>query len=168
MYNRFLSYLNFLWHSKNEHGVHSPFIFNYVTRCLYGKKHYSSNKTQNLVLKSLVYFQCQTLTIVPNCPGFESEIKKMLHTISLESWSSELIFIADCNKDLLLTYLYNNKSIGNNTVIVLGNMYKDKESSLLWIELKKSVKVTVTIDMYHCAVIFFRKEQVKQHFKIRI
>ncbi|WP_284652373.1 O-methyltransferase [Flavobacterium terrisoli] len=34
------SYLNFLWHSKNEHGVHSPFVFDLVTKCLYDKKLY--------------------------------------------------------------------------------------------------------------------------------
>lgn len=32
------SYLNFLRHSKNEHGVHSPFVFDLVTKCFYDKK----------------------------------------------------------------------------------------------------------------------------------
>ena len=34
------SYLTFLWNSKNEHGVHSPFVFNLVTKCFYDKKKY--------------------------------------------------------------------------------------------------------------------------------
>jgi predicted O-methyltransferase YrrM len=32
------SYLKFLYHSKNEHGVHSPFVFDLVTKCFYDKK----------------------------------------------------------------------------------------------------------------------------------
>lgn len=32
------SYLQFLWKSKNEHAVHSPFVFNLVTKCFYDKK----------------------------------------------------------------------------------------------------------------------------------
>ena len=34
------SYITFLWNSKNEHGVHSPFVFNLVTKCFYDKKKY--------------------------------------------------------------------------------------------------------------------------------
>ena len=34
------SYINFLWNSKNQHGVHSPFVFNLVTKCFYNKKNY--------------------------------------------------------------------------------------------------------------------------------
>ncbi|MBO9584163.1 MAG: class I SAM-dependent methyltransferase [Flavobacterium sp.] len=32
------SYLKFLWHSKNEHAVHSPFVFSLLTKCFYDKK----------------------------------------------------------------------------------------------------------------------------------
>jgi len=32
------SYLKFLWDSKNEHAVHSPFVFNLLTKCFYDKK----------------------------------------------------------------------------------------------------------------------------------
>ena len=42
------SYLKFLWNSKNEHGVHSPFVFDLVTKCFYDKK----SKPEYLVLKN--------------------------------------------------------------------------------------------------------------------
>ena len=41
------SYLQFLWHSKNEHGVHSPFVFSLVTKCFYDKK----NKPEYTLIK---------------------------------------------------------------------------------------------------------------------
>ncbi len=34
------SYANFLWKSKNEHGIHSPFVFDLVTKCFYDKQNY--------------------------------------------------------------------------------------------------------------------------------
>ena len=32
------SYIKFLWNSKNEHGIHSPFVYDLVTKCFYDKK----------------------------------------------------------------------------------------------------------------------------------
>ena len=41
------SYLQFLWNSKNQHGVHSPFVFDLVTKCFYDK----SSKPEYATLK---------------------------------------------------------------------------------------------------------------------
>lgn len=32
------AYFRFLWYSSNQHGVHSPFVFQLVTRCFYDNK----------------------------------------------------------------------------------------------------------------------------------
>jgi predicted O-methyltransferase YrrM len=39
VFSRILSYINFLFKSKNQHGVHSPFVFDLLTKCLYQKTH---------------------------------------------------------------------------------------------------------------------------------
>ncbi|MES2811652.1 MAG: class I SAM-dependent methyltransferase [Bacteroidota bacterium] len=38
MFHIVKAYIKFLWHSSNQHGVHSPFVFNLVTKCFYDKK----------------------------------------------------------------------------------------------------------------------------------
>lgn len=168
MYYRFISYLIFLWHSKNEHGVHSPFIFKYVTQCLYAKETHTNHKAQNVVLKSLAYFKCQSIAIVPANPILEAQVKNIFPTISVDSMSAELIYIPDYTEVELQSYLYNNKKVRNDTVVILGNIFKNRNNAILWKKLKASNKVRVTVDMYHCAALFFRKEQVEEHFKIRI
>jgi len=37
-----------------------------------------------------------------------------------------------------------------------------------WSEIKKHPKVTVTVDIFYWGIVFFRKEQEKEHFKIRL
>jgi predicted O-methyltransferase YrrM len=41
MYYQIKSYLIFLYKSTNAHGIHSPFVYDLVTKCFYDKKHYS-------------------------------------------------------------------------------------------------------------------------------
>lgn len=48
------SYLNFLWNSKNEHGVHSPFVFDLVTKCFYDKVPYPEYTILKNYRKSLL------------------------------------------------------------------------------------------------------------------
>lgn len=40
MFHLIKSYINFIWNSKNQHGVHSPFVFDLVTKCFYVRKNY--------------------------------------------------------------------------------------------------------------------------------
>jgi len=54
MYLLVKSYLNFLWHSKNEHGVHSPFVFDLVTKCFYDKQQYPAYSLLKKYRKSLL------------------------------------------------------------------------------------------------------------------
>ncbi len=49
-----ISYLKFLFRSKNQHGVHSPFVFDLVTKCFYDKKNYSEYSVLKNYRKSLL------------------------------------------------------------------------------------------------------------------
>jgi predicted O-methyltransferase YrrM len=54
MFHGVKSYLKFLWNSKNEHGVHSPFVFDLVTKCFYDKKTKSEYSILKRYRKSLL------------------------------------------------------------------------------------------------------------------
>ncbi len=51
--NRFLAYMKFLFASTNEHGVHSPFVFDLVTKCFYDRKDFSEYKTLRKYISGL-------------------------------------------------------------------------------------------------------------------
>ena len=69
---QFKSYLKFLLKSTNEHGVHSPFVYNFVTRCLYNKQlvnrqeikgfpPYPIQKTINVIIEDYSLFRGKKL-----------------------------------------------------------------------------------------------------------
>lgn len=162
---KLLSYLNFLLSSTNQHGVHSPFVYNYVTKCLYSKPKKSPAKTINILLKSIRYFDVENIWLPTNEEALHERIKVANPSIQMKS-PFDLIFTdandLDKNMDGITTKIH------NDTILLIDSIYKNKTNNDRWRNLKNRDKVTVTIDMYYCGAAFFRKEQVKEHFKIRI
>ncbi|WP_457615540.1 O-methyltransferase [Lutibacter sp.] len=56
----------------------------------------------------------------------------------------------------------------NNSVAIFDDINWSKEMQETWSEIKNFPEVTITIDTYFWGIVFFRKEQVKQHFVIRL
>ena len=53
------------------------------------------------------------------------------------------------------------------SVFIFDDIYWSREMKEAWEEIKNNKKVTVSIDLFYMGIIFFRKEQVKEHFMIR-
>ena len=161
-----IKYLKFLLTSTNQHGVHSPFVYNYITKCLYTEQNYKGSKTSNVLLKSIRYFNIKNMWL----PSNQKVLKKMIETeftsIEFKNRPYDLVYmdISDIKSQFYLL----SDEIHNDTLLLLNSIYKNKEHVNLWKALKKRSEVTVTIDMFHCGMVFFRQEQVKEHFKIRI
>lgn len=56
----------------------------------------------------------------------------------------------------------------NNSVIIFDDIYWSKEMTEAWETIKKHPTTQISIDLFHLGLIFFRKEQPKQHFKIKL
>lgn len=59
-----------------------------------------------------------------------------------------------------------NQSV-NESVFVFDDIHWSKEMEEAWKEIKNHPKVTLTVDLFFMGIIFFKMEQVKEHFIIR-
>lgn len=56
----------------------------------------------------------------------------------------------------------------NNSVFVFDDIYWSQGMTKAWEEIKNHPQVTVSVDLFFIGLIYFRKEQVKQNFKLRV
>lgn len=259
MFFQIKSYLKFLWYSKNEHAVHSPFVFTLITKCFYDKKSkpeyailnnyrktllantntidvtdfgagskvFKSNKRAiaqiaktagitskraELLFRITNYFQPKSIleigtslglatvalalgdknakiTTLEGCPEtakiaqnqfqeFElanitsvvTQFESYLNDLKLETLNLKLIFF-DGNHSKKATLNYFEKllpTVTNDTVWIFDDIHWSADMEEAWESIKKHPKVTVTIDTFQWGLVFFRREQPKEHFVIRV
>lgn len=59
------------------------------------------------------------------------------------------------------------KKAHNSSIFVFDDIRWSDEMTLAWEKIKNHPKVNVTIDLYSMGIVFFRKEQEKEHFVLR-
>ena len=259
MFFQIKAYLKFLWHSKNEHAVHSPFVFNLITKCFYDKKNkaeYSildnyrqdlienksnievtdfgagskifksnsriiaqiaktagiSSKRAKLLFRITHYFQpenilelgtslglatsalalgnpkasittlegcANTIAItkiqlqkfnINNVKSITTEFSTYFTTHNVQLTTHNLIYF-DGHHSKKATLDYFEKllpTIDNDTVWIFDDIHWSAEMEKAWETIKKHPKVSVTIDTFQWGFVFFRREQPKEHFIIRV
>lgn len=160
----FLAYLKFLFLATNQHGVHSPFVYAFVTKCIYNKDNYSKKKGNNIVLKIIAYFKIVELNLQDKNKNLELEIAHHFPETGYNYDANDFIYFDNLNNNTD-NYIEDNKKIHNETIVFINNIYKQKKT---WNSLIDKDKITVSIDLFYVGILFFRREQVKEHFKIRI
>ena len=280
---RIQSYIKFLFKSQNQHGLHSPFVYDLVTNCFYDKKKYKEYKLLNDYRKDLLknhkiikvtdfgagsrvftsnertisaiaknvgipkkrarflfrlvnYLECKnnlelgtslgigaaalaankksSLISIEGCPqtadiarqqlkkyGFNNvklmvgEFEEILSRILTQPQEKNktgdsgisaraqpqttnhkprttfdlIYFDGHHTKEATLKYFHQLLPIAhNNSVFVLDDIHWSPGMEAAWEEIKGHPQVKVTIDTFFLGLVFFRKEQEKQHFRIRL
>lgn len=163
---KFRSYLKFLLHSTNHHGIHSPFVFDYLTRCLYTKPKASQAKTHNVLLKSIPYFNAKHISIQGNTPLKNQVLEEFPNSSENDHPIDILYFESSLNQNP--NELFSNFQLHNDSLVLFNNIYESPDTLANWYIFTKSKFVTVSMDLFYGGLLFLRKEQVKQHFTIRI
>lgn len=251
-----LQYLKFLWSSKNQHGVHSPFVYQLITKCLYDNIKYaeysylkayrnrllkvrktisiddlgagsrisngserkisemaknagSSLKQAQLLFRLVKFFKPESILelgtslgvstlslgmayskariitvegskglfeFTKNQPEFKSQqifflndsFKNYLESLGTEKF--DFVFLdGDHTKDgtleyfeMLLPYFH------NDSILLIDDIYWSKGMKTAWEVIQEHPQTKITVDLFYKGLVFFRREQQKEHFKIRL
>ncbi|MCK0157236.1 hypothetical protein MWU65_08620 [Cellulophaga sp. F20128] len=156
-----IAYLKFLVIATNHHGVHSPFIYNYITKCLYTKERLSTGKSENALLKTIDYFNVSAVDI--KYPDLTIRLEKTHPHLSYTNEIADFVYFPGPSLTKLKAIKYH-----NNTVVFIDNIHNTRQTEIQWEAIKNLDTIRVTVDLFYFAIVFFRKEQAKEHFTIRI
>lgn len=164
------NYFKFWWKSSNEHGVHSPFVFNLLTKGLYPK----DSRWKKLAKKNafpqrvLAYYAPKHIAII----GVEQKIEVTSTVVTCfkpSQGKSDLIWIGsslDQQSALTSDILY--AAMHNDTVLMFDRRKENSVVVQLWEDVVSDERFIVTLDFYYFGLAFIRSEQLKQHFTLRM
>ncbi len=112
----------------------------------------------------VAYFNSTTVHISEENEALENQIQEQFVNVKISNTSANLWYVARLNKSTLQK-ISTSHDFHNNSILFINDIYKNKR---IWEELIQQQKIKVSINMFYCGIVFFRKEQEKQHFKIRI
>ncbi len=163
--HKIITYIKHLFTATNQHGVHSPFVYDFITKCVYQKVKYKGSKSDKVLLNSILYFNSEKLNIISSNSNIKNIISQEFHLKTENTPPFDLIYEEQISENLLPKY---ERHLHNNSVLVVKHIHLNQNSSNIWKKTVTNKRITASIDMYFCGVLFFRKEQVKEHFRIRI
>jgi predicted O-methyltransferase YrrM len=100
---------------------------------------------------------------------FTGSFEKIIPEIKNENTCPGLVFIdGNHRKEPLIDYFNHMADIsGNNTVIIIDDIYCSKEMGEAWNEITLNEKVSLTIDINRMGLVFFRKGAAHYDYNIR-
>ena len=166
--------------------MHSPFVFDLVTKCFYDKTIFpeysllkNTSKKNKLLFRVVRYFQPKTILEIGNSTEIDTNIfseeitsfeKFQKNKPSNNNSTFDLVYFNqnESQKNTLAYFELLLPTITNDSVWIINDIHKSKENENTWKIIKKHYKVKVTIDTFHFGMVFFRAEQEKEHFVIRV
>ncbi len=118
--------------------------------------------TSKIASKQLSQFGLNNIELITG--NFNTVLDK------LKSNTYDLVFF-DGNHQKKVTLKYFNtllETAHNNSLFIFDDIYWSQGMTEAWEIIKQHPKVTVTIDTFFWGFVFFRKEQEKEHFTIRM
>lgn len=165
---KILTFIKFRFRATNQHGVHSPFVYRLLTKAIYPKQGPQTNKSRQILIKCIGYFKPENLQFQASDQPLKKEFSSLLSTPLEGAPPYDLVYFGSPQDPALSTKLSRPEEWHNDTLFFIDKISESKASRAYWKKLCTNEIVTVSIDFFYCGLLFFRKEQAKEHFMIRI
>lgn len=158
------SYLLFWLRSTNEHGVHSPFVYSYLTKGIYENKGFKNvdHKSQKWLLKTLHYFKPASLHFLTN---YDWQFVRKTYTVDEKSQTEASCLIAHYtpeNTENIMAAITNMPSYQFFLIV-----FPDYSSTFIK-ELTHEPHITLVLNFYYGCLVSKRTEQLKENFFLRM
>ena len=160
-------------HARKGKYAHSPFVYQ-LSMAVFEKKSPLSTAKHPILLNS------------PLSEGLEevfngkyglltAKIAAYFNVKTVVSFPSDPIQPADMTLINIATqpqvaYDYFEETVkysDNDSVIIIKELYHSPASALVWGKIKSHPKTTVTLDLFHIGIVFFRRESSKENFIVK-
>jgi len=143
--------------SHSRHGTHSPFVYSLVDEVIYApvSKGEPDDKVERLVYRLIRRFSPRMIYRT----GDPLPAQPLDFVITPGVGTDPGVAIAQ------LRQLW--PQLHPNSVVVIPGIYDTVAMKKYWHTLQQRTDVTVTIDLFHVGLAFFRTGQAKENFRIR-
>jgi len=169
---RLYKYFNYYLNASNGkgHGVHSPFVFSFITSVLNSKElsqeDDNADKYRALVNSMISFYKPIALMELELNPLNKANVLEEIE----KAKTIGLLYLKQ-NKNTADLMLYFNaaiKKVNTHSILIFENIHNSKEMEASWEQIKMHKEVKLTIDLYKLGIVFFRQEQLeKENFTIR-
>ncbi len=163
-------YFKFWLSASNEHGVHSPFVFNLLIKGIYTShsKWSDISKKKQFLDRMITYFKPKEITVLGFDTAKESGIAQEVVNFDMNNGKTSDFIIFGNNTDNLPSQEKLIQVMHNDSVFILDRRNKQIFVEDYWQKIVALPEITVTLDFYYFGVAFKRKEQLKQNFNLRL
>ena len=169
---RLYKYFNYYFNASNGkgHGVHSPFVFNFISSILNNKElkqeaNYS-NKYRALLIRMVAYYMPEVVMEFEANPSNKADVLE-----EIENADTIGLLHVKQNKnaeDVISYFSAAIKKVNTESILIFDGIHDSKEMENSWEAIKMHKEVKLTIDLYKLGIVFFRLEQLeKENFIIR-
>lgn len=152
--------------AKNRHGIHSPFVYDFLDRGLYTLEQQQRKSQNRLLHAALAYFRPEKIwssEMGANHAGME----EFLNPDADGHGTPWDFFVFEDPSQAIKVLLSNTHLWHNDSIVYIGNLRASGPAHEMWREITGHASIQVVLETYREGLLFFRTQQAKQYFKIR-